>query len=88
MEYLGDKLKRLREDRGWTRYEACERTKGVMKWESLTRLEEGRTDPSRLLIKTAIALIDIYYPDLELTDLVGDRFGSYAVRRTQKGKKK
>ena len=64
---LGNKLARLRKAKGWTMYEACKETRSV-KRESLLRMETGRTDPEKVLVGTAIQLIELYHPNLELED--------------------
>lgn len=77
---LGAKLREAREKRGWTLHMACEGTRGRVGWESLARLESGRTqDPRKITIRTAMALIELYWPDIQLEDF-STEFGHYAIR--------
>ncbi len=60
-----DQLRKSRERRSWSVGEAASKTESVGR-ESLLRLENGQADPSRVTVRTAIELIDLYWPDLDL----------------------
>jgi DNA-binding XRE family transcriptional regulator len=68
-----EKLTALREERGWTIYEAASRAK--VSWQSIANLERsasqtGPGDPPKTTIATANALIELFHPDLKLCDFV------------------
>jgi len=69
---LGLKLARLRRKKNLTVHGVCAKTQNV-KRESLYRLEEGRTDPEKLLVLTMLELIHFYWPDLKIRDFTQDR---------------
>lgn len=69
---LGLKLARLRHKKNLTVHGACAKMNTV-KRESLYRLEEGRTDPEKLLVLTMLELIHFYWPDLKIHDFTRDR---------------
>ena len=67
------KLTTLREERGWTIYEAA--TRAGVSWQSIANLERsasqtGPGDPPKTTIATANALIELFHPDLLLCDFV------------------
>lgn len=68
---FGRQLARLRKARGWSIYEACNQTETI-KRESLIRLESGRTDPKKILVRTMIELVDLYWPDVDISDIFYD----------------
>ena len=69
---LGRKLTKSREKRGWSIHAACAQTKTV-KYESLSRLEKGRTNGDRVPMATAMQLIDLYWPEIKIKDFVSER---------------
>ena len=69
---LGDRLRELRELKNMSLDAVCKQTGFQVKRESLLRLEEGRTDPSKLNAKTMLALLDFYYPELDLNLFTSD----------------
>lgn len=69
---LGTKLTKAREKRGWSIHAACAQTENV-KYESLARLENGRTVGDRVPLRTVMELIHLYWPDMNLSDFVSAR---------------
>ena len=65
------KLIKLREDRGWTVYGACQHMPNVGR-ETLTRLESGEANPSLVAVQTCLDLLHAYYPQLDLGDFTED----------------
>lgn len=67
------KLKQLREERGWTIYEVARRAQ--ISFQSIANLE-GSTDhpspgnPAKTTITTVNALLELFHPDLKLCDFV------------------
>jgi len=66
-----ERVRRLRERRGWTIGHACSKTRGL-KRESLKRLENGQTDPTRVPLHTMMDLIVLYWPHLDLKHFFDD----------------
>ena len=65
-------LVQAREDRDWTTFEAAKRA-GVGD-QTLRSLEDGKTEPGKARMETIIALVELYYPDVKLRELVPTRF--------------
>ena len=70
------KLVRARVSRGWTIWSAAKRTVSVHPY-ALRKLESGKTDSTRILAATMVDLINLYYPDLEISDFVGEAVTGY-----------
>lgn len=78
---LGEKLVRLREQRGWTIYAACEHMPNIGR-QSLIRLESGEAEPRRVSVQTLFDLFEVYLPDINLSDFTDDpRLRKYKVVR-------
>ena len=58
-----------RDKRGWTTYEAAQRMLEVSE-SSLTNLEEHPEIAPRIMLKTALEVIRLYWPDVQLSDLL------------------
>ena len=70
--YAMTKLQKLREAKGWTIQETARRA-GVG-WQSIGNLEDATTerpgDPAKATVATATALMEVFYPKLQLRDFV------------------
>ena len=76
---LGRKLTKAREKRGWSIHAACSQTESV-KYESLSRLESGRTIGDRVPVATVMQLVDLYWPEVNIKDFVSNkRMKKYAL---------
>ena len=68
-----EKLKQVREKRGWTIYEVARRAE--VSWQSIANLEDsesmtGPGHPTKATVATVNSLIEVFYPDLKLCDFV------------------
>jgi len=63
-------IQEARESRKWTAHEAARRA-GIGD-QQLKNLESGKTKPGAVRLETAIALIELYWPDVTLYELMGD----------------
>lgn len=68
-----EKLKALREARGWSIYEVARRTK--VSYQSIANLEGSESstrpgDPPKTTVATASSLLELFYPELRLCDFV------------------
>lgn len=61
-------LVNARESRDWTTYDAAKRA-GIGD-QQLRNLEGGATDPTRVSVLTLLALVAVYWPDIQLSDLI------------------
>lgn len=77
---LAQRLKDSREKRGWTIYEACRRMDFQVKHESLSRLEEGRTDPLKVPVRSMAALVNVYWPEIQLEHFFAEDPVRYKLR--------
>ena len=88
---LGEKVRQARERKGWSVYAACEKMPSVGR-ESLARIESGRTDPTRLQFQTALELIELFWPELDIEDFADEeplsRFTLKRRRALPKSRKK
>jgi transcriptional regulator with XRE-family HTH domain len=76
---FGKKLTKIRNKRGWSVYQACTMTNGL-KRESLSRLEDGRTDPEKATVKTMFEIVHLYRPDIAIGDFTNDKtFKHYQI---------
>jgi len=60
-------FQRARVRRSWTYYRAAQHMEGVSD-QSLKNIERGQTDPGEIKIRTALAIIQAYWPDVTLQD--------------------
>jgi transcriptional regulator with XRE-family HTH domain len=63
-------IQEARESRGWTAHEAARRA-GIGD-QQLKNLENGKTKPGAVRLETAIALVELYWPDVTLSEFLGD----------------
>jgi len=61
---IGERVRKAREKRGWSRHEVEKRTNGVVKRQSLINLEEGIANPYQMRIDTAMSIIDVFWPEI------------------------
>jgi hypothetical protein len=64
--------KKARMKRGWTHYAASQRMPGVGHY-SLVNLERNPSVGGEMKLRTAIAIIEAYWPDVTLADLLRDK---------------
>jgi hypothetical protein len=69
---FGKKLEKARTKRGLSIYQACMKS-GSLKRESLHRLETGRTDPEKVLVRTMLEIVHLYWPDIQSSDFVTNK---------------
>jgi hypothetical protein len=65
----GESFQRARVRRSWTYYRAAEHMEGVGE-QSIKNLERGLTDPAEVKLKTAVAILEAYWPDVQLADFL------------------
>ena len=69
----GEILVAVREERGWSTTQAAKRA--GLGDQQLRNLESGKTPPDQVKVGTLLALVELYWPDLSLVELLpGARF--------------
>lgn len=75
LQLLPQKLRRARESRGWSVYEAAKQMDGVYLSTLLTiegsNPRRGPAPGGEMKLKTAVAIATAYFPDISLRDLMG-----------------
>ncbi len=67
---VGEIIEMARTERGWTRYQAAKRVGiGDQQW---ANIENGKTEPRDLKVRTLFALVEAFWPSLPLAELVPD----------------
>jgi ribosome-binding protein aMBF1 (putative translation factor) len=80
---LKAKLVKAREARGWSIFGAAKKTLTVHPY-ALRKLESGETDPSKASASTMIDLLNLYYPELALSDFVGAKVAGMLVAQMKR----
>jgi transcriptional regulator with XRE-family HTH domain len=62
-------LQEAREQRGWTVNQAAKRA--AIGHQGLLNLESGKVKPGDIKLKTALAVVRLYWPDISLGEFLG-----------------